>query len=87
MPYQPSELLANHFKTNAIDLSHIEQQLKLVAPDSPNLPLYRDMMLTVLRMAHDDSDRWSAKITLQALRELDNAFRALRQYKGRRKVT
>lgn len=87
MPYQPSELLANHFKTNAIDLSHIEQQLKLVAPDSPNLPLYRDMMLTVLRMAHDDSDRWSAKITLQALRELDNAFRALHPYKGRRKVT
>ena len=87
MPYQPSELLANHFKNNAIDLSHIEQQLNLVAPNSPNLPLYRDMLLTVLRMAHDDSDRWSAKITLQALRELDHAFRTLHQYKGRRKVT
>lgn len=87
MPYQTNELLANHFKNNAIDLTHLEQQLNLVAPNSPNLPLYRDMMLTVLRMAHDDSDRWSAKITLQALRELDHAFRVLHQYKGRRKVT
>jgi len=87
MPYQPNELLASHFKHNGIDLNHLEEQLKLVAPDSPNLPLYRDMVLTVLRMAHDDSNRWNAKITLQALRELDHAFRTLDQYKGRRKVT
>jgi hypothetical protein len=45
------------------------------------------MMLTILRMAHDDSDRWNAKITLQALRELDQSFRTLERYKGRRKVT
>ncbi|MCE6984978.1 cytochrome D ubiquinol oxidase subunit II, partial [Pseudomonas frederiksbergensis] len=72
MPYQPNELLSNHFKDNGIDLSKIEEQLDLVAPNSPNLPLYRDMMLTVLRMAHDDRNRWNAKITLQALRELDH---------------
>ncbi|MFP3561921.1 hypothetical protein SB861_66700, partial [Paraburkholderia sp. SIMBA_049] len=72
---------------NNIDLSKIDEQLQLVAPNSPNLPLYRDMMLTILRMAHDDTDRWSAKITLQALRELDHSFRALERYKGRRKVT
>ena len=87
MPYQPNELLSSHFKNQGIDLSKLDEQLKLVAPDSPNLPLYRDMMLTVLRMAHDDSNRWNAKITLQALRELDHAFRTLEQYKGRRKVT
>lgn len=87
MPYKPSELLASHFKNEGIDLEHIDRQLNLVAANSPNLPLYRDMMLTVLRMAHDDSNRWNAKITLQALRELDHAFRSMEQYRGRRKVT
>lgn len=87
MPYLPNELLASHFKNQGIDLEHIDRQLGLVAANSPNLPLYRDMMLTVLRMAHDDSNRWNAKITLQALRELDHAFRVMEQYRGRRKVT
>src|SRR3546814_21034575 len=45
------------------------------------------MFLTVLRMAHEDHNRWNAKITLQALRELEHAFRTLEQFKGRRKVT
>ncbi|WP_312934479.1 LOG family protein [Pseudomonas sp.] len=87
MPYQPNDHLFSHFQEHGIDLSDLEAQLQRVAPDSPNLPLYRDMMLTVLRMAHDDRDRWNAKITLQTLRELDNAFRTLQRYKGRRKVT
>ncbi|WP_296178596.1 TIGR00730 family Rossman fold protein [Pseudomonas sp. UBA1879] len=87
MPYVPNDVLSRHFQDNGIDLSRIEEQLSLVAPNSPNLPLYRDMMLTVLRMAHDDRNRWNAKITLQALRELDNAFRVLEQFRGRRKVT
>ncbi|QXI37331.1 LOG family protein [Pseudomonas xantholysinigenes] len=87
MPYQSNELLFNHFRDHGIDLMPIEQQLQLVAPNSPNLPLYRDMLLTVLRMAHDDRNRWNAKITLQALRELDHSFRTLEHYKGRRKVT
>ncbi|WP_065760812.1 LOG family protein [Pseudomonas defluvii] len=87
MPNKPNELLANYFKNNGINLDNVDEQLKLVAPNSPNLSLYRDMMLTVLRMAHDDSNRWNAKITLQALRELDHAFRVLEQYKGQRKVT
>ena len=55
MPYHSNELLFSHFRDNNIDLSNIEAQLQLVAPNSPNLPLYRDMMLTILRMAHDDS--------------------------------
>jgi uncharacterized protein (TIGR00730 family) len=88
MPYQPSDLLSRHFQNHGVDLtSKVEEQINLVAPNSPNLPLYRDMMLTVLRMAQDDRNRWNAKITLQALRELDNAFRVLEQFKGRRKVT
>ncbi|MCS4284374.1 uncharacterized protein (TIGR00730 family) [Pseudomonas sp. BIGb0278] len=87
MPYQANELLLTHFKNSGIDLSNIDLQLQQVAPNSTNLPLYRDMMLTVLRMAQDDSNRWNAKITLQALRELDHAFRTLERYRGRRKVT
>ncbi|MDB6051573.1 MAG: Rossman fold protein family [Pseudomonas sp.] len=88
MPYEPNDFLSRHFKNNGIDLvGKVEDQIRLVAPNSPNLPLYRDMMLTVLRMAQDDHNRWNAKITLQAIRELENAFRVLEQFKDRRKVT
>ncbi|WP_416772097.1 LOG family protein [Pseudomonas sp. RHF3.3-3] len=88
MPYEPNDLLSRHFQNNGVDLTkQVEEQLQQIAPDSPNLPLYRDMMLTVLRMAQDDRNRWNAKIVLQALRELENAFRVLDQFKGRRKVT
>jgi len=88
MPYEPNDFLSRHFQSNGIDLtSKVEDQIRLIAPNSPNLPLYRDMMLTVLRMAQDDRNRWNAKITLQALRELENAFRVLERFKGRRKVT
>jgi len=88
MPYVPSDALSQHFKNNGIDLAlKVEELLGSVAPDSPNLALYRDMTLTVLRMAQDDLSRWNAKITLQALRELENAFRVLERFKGRRKVT
>ena len=87
MPYVPNDVLSRHFQSNGMDTSKVDEQLALVAPNSPNLPLYRDMMLTVLRMAQDDRNRWNAKIVLQALRELDNAFRVLEQFRGRRKVT
>jgi hypothetical protein len=88
MPYQPNDLLSRHFQEQRPDLiSKVEEQLNLVSPNSPNLPIYRDMILTVLRMAQEDHNRWNAKITLQALRELEQAFRVLEQFKGRRKVT
>ena len=88
MPYQPNDLLSRHFQSNGSDLtSKVEEQLNLVAPNSPNIPIYRDMMLTVLRMAQEDHNRWNAKITLQALRELEHSFRVLEKFKGRRKVT
>ncbi|MGY4490212.1 LOG family protein [Pseudomonas sp. TE3610] len=88
MPYEPNEFLSNHFNSNGLDLTRqVETQLNLIAPSSPNLALYRDMILTVMRMAQDDRNRWNAKITLQALRELEHAFRVLEQFKGRRKVT
>ncbi|MDO7927813.1 LOG family protein [Pseudomonas sp. KFB-139] len=88
MPYVPNDVLSQHFQSNGLDItSKIEEHINQVAPDSPNLPLYRDMILTVLRMAEDGRNRWDAKITLQTLRELDRAFRVLERFKGRRKVT
>lgn len=44
------------------------------------------MMLIVLRMAQADRYRWGARIMLQTLREMENAFRALKPLKRRRKV-
>lgn len=88
MPYKPSEVLSRHFQDEGSDfVARVEELLQRICADSPNLPLYRDMILTVLRMAQDDRNRWNAKITLQTLRELDNAFRVLDRFKGRRKVT
>ncbi|MBJ9977795.1 TIGR00730 family Rossman fold protein [Pseudomonas sp. S75] len=87
MPYLPNELLSAYLNEQGVDLSVIDPLLQQAAPDSPNLPLYREMMQTVLRMACDDASRWNAKITLQALRELDQSFRSLERYKARRKVT
>ncbi|RZA13806.1 MAG: cytochrome D ubiquinol oxidase subunit II, partial [Proteobacteria bacterium] len=89
MPYQPNDLLTQRFMRDGLNLTEaLEQMLGRVAPaGSANIPLYRDMMLTVLRMAEDDRNRWNAKITLQALSELERAFRALEPFKGRRKIT
>ena len=88
MPYKPSDVLSRHFQDEGIDvIAKVEELLQQISADSPNQPLYRDMILTVLRMAQDDRNRWNAKITLQTLRELDNAFRVLDRFKGRRKVT
>lgn len=88
MPYHPNDLLSAHFTRQDLDITaQVQAQLEHLAPNSPNLALYRDMILTVLRMAEDDRNRWNAKITLQTLRELDHAFRVLEQFKGRRKVT
>ena len=71
MPYEPNDRLLRHFEENGADLTQqVEAQLQQIAPNSPNIPLYRDMILTVLRMAQEDHNRWNAKITLQALREL-----------------
>ena len=41
-----------------------------VPPHSPNLELYREMLITVARMAEADRSRWDAKIMLQTLREM-----------------
>ncbi|HBX54318.1 MAG TPA: cytochrome D ubiquinol oxidase subunit II, partial [Pseudomonas sp.] len=89
MPYESDDYLSRHFQTSDIDLtSKVEELTALVTPpNSPNLPLYREMITTVIRMAQADRNRWDAKIMLQTLREMEHAFSALEQFKRRRKVT
>lgn len=88
MPYKADSRLAEHFLAQGLKMAEqVDAQLQQVAPTSPNRALYRDMLLTVLRMAQDDHNRWNAKITLQTLRKLDHAFRTLERFRPRRKVT
>lgn len=89
MPYQPDDYLSRHFQTSAIDINQKVDELAglTVPPDSPNLPLYREMLMTVIRMAQADRNRWDAKIMLQTLSEMEQAFSLLEKFKRRRKVT
>ncbi|MDO9321495.1 MAG: LOG family protein [Pseudomonas sp.] len=89
MPYSPDDFLSRHFQASGIDLKDKVEELTNLAvpPASPNLPLYREMLMTVARMAQADRNRWDAKIMLQTLREMEYAFSRLEQFKRRRKVT
>lgn len=89
MPFEPEDYLSRHFQTSGSDLTQkVEELAALAAPgNSPNLPLYREMLFTVARMAQADRNRWDAKIMLQTLREMEHAFSTLEQFKRRRKVT
>lgn len=89
MSFEPDDYLSRHFKTSAVDLSSkIDELVSLVVSDtSPNLSLYREMLVTVIRMAQADRSRWDAKILLQTMREMEHAFSRLDQFKRRRKVT
>lgn len=89
MPYEPDDYLSRHFQTSGTDLTQkVEELATLAVPSgSPNLPLYREMLFTVARMAQADRNRWDAKIMLQTLREMEHAFCTLEQFKRRRKVT
>lgn len=89
MPYEPDDFLSRHFQTTGLDINELVNQLvdEIVPETSVNLPLYREMLLTVIRMAQADRNRWDAKIMLQTLREMEMAFSRLEQFKRRRKVT
>ena len=89
MPYEPDDYLSRHFQTSAIDINVKVDELAAITvpPDSPNLPLYREMLMTVIRMAQADRNRWDAKIMLQTLTEMEHSFNLLEKFKRRRKVT
>lgn len=89
MTIDTDDYLSRHFKTSGADLSSkLDELVNMVVPaSSPNLPLYREMVVTVMRMAQADRSRWDAKIMLQTMREMEHAFGRLDQFKRRRKVT
>ncbi len=89
MSFDSNDYLARHFHASGLELaSRIDGLVALMVPESSeNLPLYREMLLTVVRLAQADRSRWDAKILLQTMREMEQAFRVLDQFRRRRKVT
>ncbi len=89
MTFENDDYLARQYQVSNIDLDgKVDELLQLaVPPTSQNRELYRDMMLTVARMAEDDRNRWDAKIMLRTLREMETSFSLLERFKRRRKVT
>ncbi len=83
------EYLERQYLVSSFDVTdRIDALLEAaVPPNSPNAQLYREMMLTVARMAEADRSRWDAKIMMQTLRELEASFDLLDRFKRRRKVT
>ena len=83
-----ADYLARHWQTGSSELqTRVDELLALIHSGSENLELYRDMLLSIVRMAQADRDRWDAKIMRQTIRELEEAFARLEQFKRRRKVT
>ena len=89
MSFESDDYLTRQYQVSSIDLdAKVDELLHLaVPPSSPNLELYREMMLTVARMAEADRNRWDAKIMMQTLREMEASFSLLERFKRRRKVT
>ena len=89
MSFENDNYLARQYQVSSIDLDgKVDELLQLaVPPTSRNRELYREMLLTVARMAEDDRNRWDAKIMMQTLREMEASFSLLERFKRRRKVT
>ncbi|GGI91443.1 LOG family protein [Halopseudomonas pertucinogena] len=83
-----ADYLARHWQTGSTGLQDkVDELLTLAHGGSENLELYRDMLLSIVRMAQADRNRWDAKIMRHTIRELETAFARLEQFKRRRKVT
>ena len=89
MAFEADDYLSRHFKTTGTHLADTLDELiqQIVPEDSPNHALYREMLVTVIRLAQEDRSRWDAKILLQTMREMEQAFQRLDRFKRRRKVT
>lgn len=84
----PADYLSRHFQTGGTGIQQkVDELIEMSAGQSDNAGLYRDMILDVIRMAQADRNRWDAKIMLQTIRELEQAFARLELFKRRRKVT
>ncbi len=83
-----TDYLGRHWQTGSSGLhDKVNELLALAHGSSENLELYRDMLLSIVRMAQADRNRWDAKIMRQTIKELEEAFSRLEQFKRRRKVT
>src|SRR5690554_5518767 len=89
MSFDSDDYLSRQYQVSSIDLDgKVDELLRLaVPPTSANFELYKEMMLTVARMAEADRNRWDAKIMMQTLREMEASFSLLERFKRRRKVT
>lgn len=89
MSISSDDYMERPFLVSSFDVSERIDSLLAAAvpPNSPNLSLYREMLVTVARMAEADRSRWDAKIMQQTLREMEAAFNLLDRFKRRRKVT
>jgi uncharacterized protein (TIGR00730 family) len=84
----PADYLTRHVQTGGTGLQQqIDALVNASAGKNVNAPLYREMILNIVRMAQADRDRWDAKIMLQTIAELEQAFCRLEIFKRRRKVT
>lgn len=82
------ELLGRDYQAGSSDIQQkIEDLLGLARENNADITLYEDMLVSIVRTAQADHDRWDAKIMLQTIRELEQAFSRLEQFKRRRKVT
>ena len=89
MSFDSDDYLSRQYQVSSIDLDgKVDELLRMaVPPTSANFELYKEMMLTVARMAEADRNRWDAKIMMQTLREMEASFSLLERFKRRRKVT
>lgn len=89
MRHENNDYLERHIQTTSINFEQKIDELlaQCTPPNSQNYMLYRDMVLTITRMAEADRNRWDAKIMMQTLRELEQSFSTLERFKRRKKVT
>jgi uncharacterized protein (TIGR00730 family) len=82
------DYLNRHLRTGGSDIQPtIDRLVALSHGGGEHAELYREMLLTIVRMAQTERDRWDAKIMLQTIRELEQSFARLDAFKRRRKVT
>lgn len=88
MPFN-DHYLSRHVQISGSRLAQtLDELLHQALPEgNPNSALYRDMLMTIIRMAQTDHSRWDAKILLQTIHEMERAFHHLDRFKRRRKVT
>ncbi len=83
-----ADLLGRHYQTGSTDIQQkVDELIELARGSGADVELYQEMLLSVIRVAQADRNRWDAKIMLQTIRELEQAFAQLEKFKRRRKVT